>query len=281
MNLSRFPRILRLSSALGMLAVWVCLPCRGAPAESKIEVKPGTTLILDRLIIADGVMPEFIQDGRPPVATLGNVLKVFRSHFTVDYSVTLLGSDVGQKIVIPDLVLHWGRPDEGSSLVADLSILAEATDGKFSVKAYSPRDILIRAEPTGRTNHAEVEAFNLAAYLGLNEPEALMPQLNALKQQYLILSAEYAENHPKMKTLQDKIHAIETAIADKRPSAEQIQRKVQGISDLVNETLASVSPSIPRPKSYFHPGTNLLVIVGTPDAIDAARKIIAALSGNQ
>jgi hypothetical protein len=51
---------------------------------------------------------------------------------------------------------------------------------------------------------------------------------------------------------------------------EQIEQAVTATLQLLN------TPEL-QPQMQFHPGTNLLIVVGSEEAIDVARKVVAAL----
>jgi hypothetical protein len=45
-------------------------------------------------------------------------------------------------------------------------------------------------------------------------------------------------------------------------------------------TLARLRPGEKLPEFQFHPGSNLLIVIGSPASVDVTRKVIAALERN-
>jgi hypothetical protein len=72
-----------------------------------------------------------------------------------------------------------------------------------------------------------------------------------------------------------------------KPSEEVIRQRVDEIRELTDQIQHSLvdtpnlTPQVDTPSFRFHPGTSLLIVTGTPDAIGVARKIINALPGQQ
>jgi len=62
------------------------------------------------------------------------------------------------------------------------------------------------------------------------------------------------------------------------PPEAVVQKKLDEIHELVLETLASLRGQ-GDVNFRFHPGTELLIVIGKPDAIEVTRKIIDALPG--
>jgi len=62
-----------------------------------------------------------------------------------------------------------------------------------------------------------------------------------------------------------------------------VREKIDGLLKLTQSTLVDDMKMSPgdQPNFKFHPGTKLLIVVGKPEAIDLARKIINALPGQQ
>lgn len=62
------------------------------------------------------------------------------------------------------------------------------------------------------------------------------------------------------------------------PDAKEIDENIQRIRDLILKTYAELRPDTTElPSFQFHPGANLLVVIGQPDALDVAQKCINAL----
>jgi hypothetical protein len=62
-----------------------------------------------------------------------------------------------------------------------------------------------------------------------------------------------------------------------------VRQKIDDLMKLTKSTLVddmNMSPD-DQPNFRYHPGTKLLIVVGKPEALDLARKIISALPGQQ
>jgi hypothetical protein len=62
---------------------------------------------------------------------------------------------------------------------------------------------------------------------------------------------------------------------------DEVAKGIAQIEKLIFETLNAVSPDQVdnSPSFQFHPGANLLVVIGAPDALEVARKVVVALQG--
>jgi hypothetical protein len=67
------------------------------------------------------------------------------------------------------------------------------------------------------------------------------------------------------------------------PSNDEVQKKLQDLEDLIHRTLAELhehdSKQPPAPQVSFHPGTSMLIVIGSPEDIEVTRKFINALPG--
>jgi len=132
----------------------------------------------------------------------------------------------------------------GSDLESELAALSVVSGGKFqpalTARGTAPMFTLMPAPK--QSEQVSVEVFNLGRYF---------QQLGLL------------------------------ALGESSEAAPQVER----IGELILETLTSLSKaqgnaeSVRRPDFRFHRGANLLIVTGTPQALEVARKIVSALEG--
>ena len=68
---------------------------------------------------------------------------------------------------------------------------------------------------------------------------------------------------------------------EQRPKDTKEDSAVDQLQQVINETIGDLDGTIPQPKFRFHADAKLLVVIGTPQAIDVAAKVINALPGQQ
>ncbi len=72
-----------------------------------------------------------------------------------------------------------------------------------------------------------------------------------------------------------------TGYLEQRDKDADPAKMVDQLQGVINETIGDLDDSIAPPKFRFHKDANLLVVIGTPQAIDVAGKVISALPGQQ
>ena len=224
------------------------------PAASTSRTPPG-----EQLVITKGV---FSRNGESVPATVRNLVDLVQQHYP-DATITLVGVD---DIVIENLTLPLRRVrklDEPTSAKAQsvLSILTAfswASGPKFIVQAFGENDFTLW---TGAApNRQLTEVFNLGILIKPNRGNLFTE--DALRR---LEAAGIGKEEAEVIKL--------TQSAAPPPSPEKLIAQIQ---DAVATTLG-VSSRAPLPEFKYHAGTNLLIVVGTEPAIDAARKVIAAL----
>jgi hypothetical protein len=68
---------------------------------------------------------------------------------------------------------------------------------------------------------------------------------------------------------------------EQRPKDTKLEHMVDELQDVINQTIGDLDGTIPQPRFRFHVDAKLLVVIGTPQAIDVAGKVINALPGQQ
>jgi hypothetical protein len=253
------------------------------------EFPPPTTTASSgqMLVIANGRLA----DGRP--ATLENVLEELRPGYPAA-NVIMAGAET---VVVQNLRMHWypyspsetrapanriagggGSPGMGTVL----SALRAASGDKFTISQEDPATYIVSAIPSPGTSGPArtVEVFNLREYLWPARGQMTLHGeiLNSERQQLETLRKKYAENPPEVKAQLERVATLQKSY-DR--DAADVERRVDEIVQLVDQTVAELNPGKPGPKPLFrfHAGTNLLVVSGTREAVDITRKIVMALGG--
>jgi hypothetical protein len=241
-------RILRFGLAIGV----VCSPAVGSAAEKPLEAPAATTdwkpagydlqIVGGRLIRPDGKVE----------ATLPNVVDALRERYT---NANIIFSAGLAKLKVDDLKLRAGR------LVEDLEALRIATGERFDVQApnrpFPPQvdpntgqvlygvnsGLFVLRESTPPAQRQRlVEAFNIGPYLEWLRHQPKEPNLKGSEEDY---------------------------------GPQEIQM-------MIKETLGGFRPDgaeADQPVFQYHPGTSLLIVIGNPDSVEIARKIVKALPG--
>jgi hypothetical protein len=262
-----------------------------AVAAVAADIPPSTATVAtpsgQMLAIVNGRMT----DGRP--ATLENVLEQLRPGYP-GANIIMAGAET---VVIRNLRMNWypysssetrapanriagggGSPEMGTVL----SALRAASGDKFTISHEGPATYIVSAIRAGETSAPArtVEVFNLRPYLWPARGQMTLHGeiLNSERQQLETLRKNYAENHPEVKAQLERVATLQKSY-DR--DAADVERRVDEIVQLVDETVAELNPGKPGPKPLFrfHAGTNLLVVSGTREAVDITRKIVMALGG--
>ena len=263
-----------LRSALSLIAAFALLaaPAPGAEKKPPESAKPSHAPALSSdydISIVDGV---FVWEGQKLEPTLGNLIDALRERYS-EANIALAPGLA--KLKISDLKLRTGR------LTDELEAIRVASGGKFAwlcpgspepnmpvgPLAMDPRTGLPRPAPDANTglfilrdpapteeNERVVEAFNIGPYL-----EWVTGRTNP---------------------------AQETLMSHKDPKAQhdaEVPEDVDKLNLMIRETIATLKQGkfndTDQPSFQFHRGANLLVVIGTREAVDVARKVVSALPG--
>jgi len=246
-------------------------PADGSPPAPPVPATPAgwrQSLAQHRggLVITGGRI--VLDDGQTQPATLGNVVDVIR-HLFPRQNIIFTG-DPG--LLLNNVTLNWSGKDL-RQLDATLEALAASTGSLFTMTKSWPTDnsayvgesndtglvwdsttyVIARAGPKSEPPAPRhVATFNLSGLFG--------PKLNVTP-----------EPHPNP----------ETSAADLLKEHQlKIRAQVNEIETIVMETLSALSPSTKdNPTFRFHDGANLLIVIGSDDAIDVTHKIVTAMGG--
>lgn len=222
-------------------------------ADGSLQPPAASTAAVPRgydLQIVDG---QLLRPGGPVEASLANVIDALREHYP---EANIAMSPGLAKLTVGDLKLRAG------SLAEELEAVRVASGERIDIQAPKPvasavdpntglplRDtrnansgLFVVHESSFPGNRRTVEAFNIAPYL------------------------EWLRHQPK-----------EPAAASRQESdgPEQVQKIISDTLD----SLSAESGRVDSPSFQFHPGASVLVVIGTPESVEVARKIINVLPG--
>jgi hypothetical protein len=214
------------------------------PQNYDLEVKAGG-------IVTDGAHSKSI------TAILANVIDTVRNRYP-DANI-VISPGLGN-IPVSDLKLRT------SSIPEELEAIRVACGGKFEWSggvthvdqanlptdaASNNRGLFTLREPTAPENQRIVEAFNIGPYLQSGregEPESAGRQ-------------------------SDKIESKEVR---ERRTEEMLEQ----LKDIILDTISALHPdNAERPNFQFHRGASVLIVIGSRDSIEVARKVVNALPG--
>lgn len=237
------------------------------------------------LVITNGT---FVRAGQTMPATIRNLIDLI-SHRYTNANITIVGVD---NVVINDLTLQWRMlpaPTDDQPLRrvdpplhAVIAALAAASGGKLAFSSFSPNDVLINAPEDRRDVRQTAEVFNLAHILsGSKSDFGLDRAIRDTETELAVLSNRYGSENPRIKGLNDQLEVMKAQRAkmETRSPSDDAKRLDQ-IREVITLTLQRLKPGATAPDFEFHAGTNLLVVIGNEDAIDIARKVIAAFEKN-
>jgi hypothetical protein len=239
------------------------------------------------LVIADGVLRDYLVDGKPATATLRNLVPIVQRHYPAS-NITMIGVD---DIAVGDLVLQWAPkpPDPHAPLRSPplnlvLRALSEASGHKFRVS--DPEDpftfLLVKSDDPGALGPRVADVVYIGHILshGINKAEIEVKLIDS--QTRMSLAEErYGEKYPGKDDLSDLTAVLKKQLERANPSDEEISKLLTQISEVVTDTLTKLQPDAKPPEFQFHKGTDLLVVIGSASAVDITRKVVAALDQAQ
>jgi hypothetical protein len=255
-------------TAISLAAVLACLP-QVVGAEDQPTARPKTTSVS-----AESAPPGYdleIIDGkqvgaskaRGLEATLGNVVDALRDRYPKANIVMAPGL---AKLKISDLKLRAGR------LADELEAVRVASGAKFDWMGpgFAGPNIppMQGIDPTTGLPTATNPTESNTGLFVLREP-APTPETARTVEAFNI--------DPYLRWLRENQDANET----KGRREEEVVKRLDELEQMVARTLSSLKPgsAVEMPTFQFHRGANLLIVVGTTDAVDVARKVVNALPG--
>lgn len=207
-------------------------------------------------------------------ATLGDVIDyVFRVRFTNANFVLSPG--------LRDVPLSDMKLANAAHLMLELEAVDVASGNKFKVRRSDPAPseadsgtFLLEANPAAfpvKDSGKNVEAFNLSS-LSKKSVEA-EEKTEAARAELFSLSQQYGPNHPldksKGEQLEQLMRSQDVAYDEEKDRCDYIERAVDG-------TLEQMGVA-GKPTFKYHVAIHLLVVIGTQEQLDVARKMVNAL----
>jgi hypothetical protein len=236
-----------------ILAAWVAFPAMPLLADGQPR---------DELVIKDGVHILSTEGATQRMnksedATLENLVNFLLKRYTNDNIV--LEPGVGEIRIdnlkyreSDDPSLGGGAIQAGGALQTELQALAVASGGKFKVRVQSyavggAMGMYFLENTHAKQNEKVVEVFNMASFIErrLNKIRAERPSLTPQE-------------------FQDA-------------SAFDVARQQGEIEEICKSTAESLGLEIQNLSFKFYRDAQLLVVIGPPEAIDVARKVVDAL----
>lgn len=246
----------------------------GRSAENRPPQSANSVLTpnAETFLIADGKIAGVMLDGKPATATLRNIVDELGRRFP-DANITLSPGLEG--ITIQNLKLRVTRSP--GALDHALHALSEASGRRFVTRPFGANEVLIYPLEAATTRR-KAEVFNLSHFLGAGRAWRLSVDIRRLEAELAVHRKKFTEEHPSVVALGTELDILKLKLAREQglPKNES-DDLLEHISKTVLTTLLLLNPDEKPPEFQFHRGSNLLVVVGTEDAADVTRKVIAAL----
>lgn len=218
-----------------------------------------------------------LPDGSHEPATLTNVADVIRQYFP-SANLILIGT---ADVALDNVTLHWNADAHNfSQLASVLHALAASSDNQFAVTMQDKGFTFVLARPetaNGETQH-HVGVFNLAPQ---RDPAfaALEADLRKAEVNVEELPQKVVERHPLMVAAVSHVNQLkkQLQLLTARQTAA-IDARLKEIQTSVLETLRDLTKN-DKPTFRFHPNSNLLIVIGSDEAIGITGKIVSALGG--
>ncbi len=225
------------------------LPVESAKSGYDLEIKDGQLVNAPK--------------GRGTEATLGNVVDALRDQYTTANIVLAPGL---AKLKISDLKLRAGH------LADELEAIRVASGAKFdwmgpgSAGPNIPPSLTTKIDPTTGQPTAAAAAESNTGLFVVREP-APTPETERTVEAFNI--------GPYFQWLREKQDPKEAQ--DHRE--QEVAKNLNELEQIIQVTLNSLKQGGPveMPSFRFHRGANLLIVTGTRDAVEVARKVVNAL----
>jgi len=216
------------------------------------------------LEVKEGLVVSGGPHARKVTASLANVIDAVRDRYPEANIVIAPGL---ANMSISDLKLRTGNISEELEAIRVArggkfecsggpgNVVVDPTTGLPTGSGSNNKGLFTLREPTAPENQRVVEAFNIGPYLqSAREDEVDSTQVKPGQR------------------------------GDKKESKEFRERRADQMLDqlkiIILQTISALHPgTAEQPNFQFHQGANLLVIIGSREAVDVARKVVNALPG--
>lgn len=223
----------------------------------------------DTLSIVDGKIAGTGRQHAGSPATVRTVVDLLRG-FYADAAITLIGVD---DIVIDRLSLRLAP--RSSSLHSALTALAEAS-GQFAVRAFGEKDFVLTADRFAPSRR-QVEVFNLTPLLVTSRGTQLELQIREIESRLAATRKVMGHDNPGVAQMNTEIEVLKAQRGNIPPPVKTTKLLAE-IEQAVQLTLQMLGSNEKSPEFSYHPGSNLLIVVGGDKAIEVTRKIVDAIA---
>jgi hypothetical protein len=267
---------------VGLTATGVALIPAGARGQTPSAPVPRADLDKNApLIISHGVAIDYTVDGQPVPATLPNLVQIVHQRYRKS-NITLIGVD---DVVIDSLILQWAPyfdPEfQPVPLEGLLNAFAAASGAKFSVRASERDNFLLVANSDLNPNPSpEADVVFIGRILHHRiDTAGVQSKIREYEVRKTLVADQDGDKNKdrEIAELSNEEAFFQKQLTQANPSAADIDKVLAQISEVVTETLTKLQPNAKPPEFQFHPGSNLLVVIGSPRAVEITHKVIAAL----
>ncbi|MCW5554281.1 MAG: hypothetical protein KIS67_19245 [Verrucomicrobiae bacterium] len=259
-----------LAAMLTLLAVGVSAQeppaVRATPASE--SVSSGYDESVFDLLAADGVL---VRDGKKVEASLGNVVDVLRARYP---DANLVLSPGLAKLKIADLKLRGGR------LCDELEAIRVASGAKFEWLA---------PDSAGPNQPPASGQFQVDPITGLPLPRPTGDNLNRglfvlrapppRPEEQRIIEAFNLGGYLDWLWSQQEKQSEKSREAIAKQGMDELLRILEGTIQWYSQSAQPAAKSLDSPGFQFHPGANLLIVIGTVDSVEIVRRVVSALPG--
>jgi hypothetical protein len=221
------------------------------------------------LRIANGKISGATKNGQPVPAALGTIAEMLREAYR-DASITLVEVD---EMVIENLTLRLAPRTD--ALRGALAALAEGSGRKFRVQNFGERDFLLIPDRSPSGNRF-AEVFNLTPLLSNNRAKQSELRLRDAETRLAVVQKVRGPDHPGVADIKTEIAMLKAHVAEAGTPTEP-HKIIEQIETTVKLTLALLKSTEKSPEFSYHPGTQLLIVIGGDQANEITRKVVAAL----
>jgi hypothetical protein len=248
---------------IALLAFWFqCAAAQTPTATSASELR-----------IVSGKILGVSKTGQPLPATVSNVVEILRENYR-EATIAVVGVD---DVLIDNITLRIAprTAGRGSALRIALAALVEASGRKFRLQDFSDQDFMLSADrsPMGRRT---AEVFNLSQILSNNQGKQLERQIRETETALAAVRKVMTNDHPRVADMSTQLEILKATKAQAAAPLDST-KVIEQIMDTVAATLGLLKSAEKQPEFQFHPGANLLIVVGGDEAIEITRKVVAAL----
>jgi hypothetical protein len=273
---SRFNSASRLLGVVSLAFLAFGQPVFGAEDKVASPAPAPRHNMTEVLVIENGSFRD--RNLRSTPATLRNVINSITQD-TRGLNINLVGVE---DIVIENVRVQWTRPSRidnenpNGSIRMLLQALSEAS-GKFNVRDFGPNDFLLFAGHRD-VSRRSVEVFKISPPASVGRPAAdIQAEIDMLETELTVYAKRFPAGHPQIDHRTLNIETLKAQLARVSRPPEQSNKDLEQIQDVIRVAMERISPGEAPPELKYHPGTGLMIVVGSETAIDVTRKVVAAL----